>query len=194
MAVGFNYYNTAQNIQDPLFKDTFSWQATGLNTWIDAYLIDDEKVEALIQPITINQFKVTVNNAEYALTVEVVQDSKLSLIVNDTHYSGWVEKDQGSVFVYSEQGVACFKKFEWNAPDLNKAGHKGQLTAPMPSTVVAVLKKVGEQVKAGDSLIVLEAMKMEHTIHAPRDGTLSAIFYTLGSHVSEGAELLTLTD
>lgn len=64
----------------------------------------------------------------------------------------------------------------------------------MPATVVAILKNIGEQVKAGESLIVLEAMKMEHTIHAPIDGILSDIFYSVGSQVSEGAELLALSE
>ena len=46
----------------------------------------------------------------------------------------------------------------------------------MPATVVAILKNIGESVKAGDRLIVLEAMKMEHTIHAPVDGILKKFF------------------
>jgi 3-methylcrotonyl-CoA carboxylase alpha subunit len=62
----------------------------------------------------------------------------------------------------------------------------------MPATVVAILKNKGDHVKAGDRLMVLEAMKMEHTIQAPRDGVLNDIFYEIGSQVQEGAELLAL--
>ena len=62
----------------------------------------------------------------------------------------------------------------------------------MPATVVAILKNKGDKVKAGESLIVLEAMKMEHTIHAPKDGILTELFYEVGSQVNEGAELLVL--
>ncbi len=64
----------------------------------------------------------------------------------------------------------------------------------MPATVVAILKNKGDKVKEGESLIVLEAMKMEHTIHAPKDGILAELFYDVGSQVSEGAELLALKD
>jgi 3-methylcrotonyl-CoA carboxylase alpha subunit len=71
--------------------------------------------------------------------------------------------------------------------------NKSQLTAPMPATVVAVLKNKGEEVKAGDHLVVLEAMKMEHTILAPRDGILAEVFYAVGAQVDEGAQLLSLT-
>ena len=66
------------------------------------------------------------------------------------------------------------------------------MTAPMPATVVAILKNKGDNIKAGEPLIVLEAMKMEHTIHAPKDGVLTEIFYEIGSQVSEGAELVAL--
>lgn len=74
------------------------------------------------------------------------------------------------------------------------ATHKGQLTAPMPATVVAILKNIGDKVKAGERLVVLEAMKMEHTIYAPSDGILKEIFYTVGSQVNEGQELLALVE
>lgn len=66
----------------------------------------------------------------------------------------------------------------------------GHLNAPMPGTVVAILAKDGTHVKRGDGLIVLEAMKMEHTINAPSEGTVKKIYFALGDQVDEGAELL----
>jgi 3-methylcrotonyl-CoA carboxylase alpha subunit len=70
----------------------------------------------------------------------------------------------------------------------------GALTAPVPGTVVAVLVEAGAVVKRGDALLVLEAMKMEHTIRAPVDGTVAAIRFKAGEAVaSEGAELLSIT-
>ena len=60
----------------------------------------------------------------------------------------------------------------------------------MPSMVVALLKQKGEQVKAGDGLMVLEAMKMEHTILAPANGQLIDIYYAIGAQVPEGAQLV----
>ena len=64
----------------------------------------------------------------------------------------------------------------------------------MPATVVAVLKNKGDKVKQGERLIVLEAMKMEHTIHAPKDGILSEIYYAIGAQVPEGVKLVELSD
>ena len=68
----------------------------------------------------------------------------------------------------------------------------GRLTAPMPGKVVSFAVKSGDTVKAGQALAVMEAMKMEHTIAAPQDGTVAELLYAPGDQVAEGAELLTL--
>ncbi len=66
----------------------------------------------------------------------------------------------------------------------------GRLTAPMPGKVVAVRVEPGQAVKRGAPLLVLEAMKMEHTITAPADGTVEKLHYAAGDQVEEGAELV----
>jgi 3-methylcrotonyl-CoA carboxylase alpha subunit len=66
----------------------------------------------------------------------------------------------------------------------------GRLTAPMPGKIVAVLVDAGAAVEKGAALIVLEAMKMEHTIKAPAAGTVTALRYRVGDQVPEGAELV----
>ena len=70
--------------------------------------------------------------------------------------------------------------------------HAGHLAAPMSGTVVAVLVKPGEAVPRGAPLLILEAMKMEHTITAPAAGTVTAVNYRPGDQVSEGADLIDL--
>jgi len=69
----------------------------------------------------------------------------------------------------------------------------GRLTAPMPGKVVSFAVKAGDKVKAGQALAVMEAMKMEHTISAPQDGTVTELLYAPGDQVADGAELLKLT-
>ncbi|PKO27107.1 MAG: 3-methylcrotonyl-CoA carboxylase [Betaproteobacteria bacterium HGW-Betaproteobacteria-9] len=66
----------------------------------------------------------------------------------------------------------------------------GRLTAPMPGKVVSFSVKAGDAVKKGQPLAVMEAMKMEHTIAAPADGTVAELLYAPGDQVAEGAELL----
>jgi 3-methylcrotonyl-CoA carboxylase alpha subunit len=60
----------------------------------------------------------------------------------------------------------------------------------MSGTIVAVLVKVGDSVARGAQLLILEAMKMEHTITAPAAGTVSAVHYREGDQVREGADLI----
>ena len=66
----------------------------------------------------------------------------------------------------------------------------GRLTAPMPGKVVAIMAEVGVRVERGTPLLIMEAMKMEHTINAPCDGSVAEFHFEVGAVVNEGAELL----
>jgi 3-methylcrotonyl-CoA carboxylase alpha subunit len=68
--------------------------------------------------------------------------------------------------------------------------HGGGLAAPMPGKVIAVLVEAGNTVEKGTPLVIMEAMKMEHTINAPAAGTVKEILYKAGEQVAEGAELI----
>lgn len=70
--------------------------------------------------------------------------------------------------------------------------HPSELSAPMPGIVSAVLVKNGDKVAPGDPLLVMEAMKMEHTIKAPSAGIIKNILFSVGETVSEGVELVEL--
>ncbi|WP_434154779.1 acetyl/propionyl/methylcrotonyl-CoA carboxylase subunit alpha [Pseudomonas sp. JZ134] len=72
----------------------------------------------------------------------------------------------------------------------NKTVHSGGLTAPMNGSIVRILVEPGQSVEAGAPLVVLEAMKMEHTIRAQTPGMLKAILYHEGDMVSEGSTLV----
>ncbi|MFC4522761.1 acetyl/propionyl/methylcrotonyl-CoA carboxylase subunit alpha [Cupriavidus pinatubonensis] len=69
-------------------------------------------------------------------------------------------------------------------------GEGGKLTAPMPGKVIAVMVEPGSTVTRGTPLLVMEAMKMEHTISAPADGVVSEVLFGVGEQVTEGAQLL----
>ena len=68
----------------------------------------------------------------------------------------------------------------------------GRLTAPMPGRVTLLLVGAGDAVRRGEPLMIIEAMKMEHTVAAPVDGTVEAVRFAVGDLVEEGAELITL--
>lgn len=80
-------------------------------------------------------------------------------------------------------------------PVASVEGHEsrsGSLAAPMPGRVAKVSVKPGDAIKVGDPLMVLEAMKMEHTISAPVDGIVKEVFYAQEDRVEEGVTLLSL--
>jgi len=74
------------------------------------------------------------------------------------------------------------------------AGAQGSVTvtAPMPGTVLRINAKVGDAVKAGQAVVVLEAMKMENEIVAPQDGTIASVNVSQGASVNNGDVLVTL--
>ena len=71
-----------------------------------------------------------------------------------------------------------------------RSGGGGGLTAPMPGKIVALLAPVGQPLERGAPLLILEAMKMEHTITAPQAGTVNGFRYAVGDQVADGAELV----
>lgn len=80
------------------------------------------------------------------------------------------------------------------APAAKPAGTQGsvKVQAPMPGTILSVKVSVGQQIKKGDTVAVLEAMKMENEIPAPQDGTVSSVDVSNGATVETGATIVTL--
>lgn len=76
--------------------------------------------------------------------------------------------------------------------EFSASAAQGGLTTPLPGVVATVVATVGQAVKAGEPLMVIEAMKMEHTISAPHDGVVKAIHFERGARVPEGSQLLEL--
>ncbi|WP_167175256.1 acetyl/propionyl/methylcrotonyl-CoA carboxylase subunit alpha [Saccharomonospora amisosensis] len=74
-------------------------------------------------------------------------------------------------------------------PDPTAVREPGSLLAPMPGTVVRVAAKLGQEVTAGTPILVLEAMKMEHTVAAPHDGTVASVNVAMGQAVDTGSVL-----
>ncbi|MEG1832725.1 MAG: acetyl/propionyl/methylcrotonyl-CoA carboxylase subunit alpha [Burkholderiaceae bacterium] len=99
--------------------------------------------------------------------------------------------DELHVFAQSRHGVLALIDVIAQSAGGDAAG--GGLTAPMPGKVVAVLAPAGTAVAAGTPLLVMEAMKMEHTLLAPAAGEVAEVLYGVGDQVAEGAELIRFT-
>jgi 3-methylcrotonyl-CoA carboxylase alpha subunit len=97
------------------------------------------------------------------------------------------------ISVFAPEGSIAIDQIDPIAHAADGAAEGGRLTAPMPGKVIAFLAQPGQAVKQGQPLAVMEAMKMEHTIAAPRDGTVEQLLYAVGDQVVEGEELLRLS-
>ena len=89
-----------------------------------------------------------------------------------------------------KQRAYLFTIMDPDARHLTTHTGQGHLTAPMPGKIIAVLVEVGADVSRGQALVTMEAMKMEHTITAPFDGTVETVRYAVGELVAEGADLI----
>jgi 3-methylcrotonyl-CoA carboxylase alpha subunit len=96
------------------------------------------------------------------------------------------------VHIFCALGAVQITEIDALAHAGEAAADVGRLTAPMPGKVVSFSVKAGDAVKKGQPLAVMEAMKMEHTIAAPADGTVAELLYAPGDQVAEGSELLKL--
>ncbi len=194
LAVGYDYYSLVQNPDNPIDKASFGWQMHLQSHWYWRYIIENEEVELKITPIKKDSFKVNLGELEFIFSVRI-ENEILYLDDGQQIHQFLFANKANQLTLFMASGPLSIERFNWQNFGTKQSGKKqGQLTAPMPATVVAILKNKGDKVKEGDSLIVLEAMKMEHTIHAPQDGVLSELFYEVGSQVNEGAELLALKD
>jgi acetyl/propionyl-CoA carboxylase alpha subunit len=101
--------------------------------------------------------------------------------------------DGDRVFVWCEGAVLIFEK---PRPTRRAAGaeHAGDLISPMPGRVRRTLAAAGEAVEKGQVLLVLEAMKMEHAIRAPRGGILERLLVREGDLVEAGVELAEIAE
>ena len=136
------------------------------------------------------------------LTLQVGQGADLPLSFTAQGDGLWVQHGerlhstvhwQGEVaHVFTPRGATRIGLLDPLAHAGETAAEGGRLTAPMPGKVVSFAVNAGDQVKAGQALAVMEAMKMEHTIAAPHDGIVAELLYAPGDQVTEGAELLKL--
>jgi 3-methylcrotonyl-CoA carboxylase alpha subunit len=131
-----------------------------------------------------------VGSMQLDLSLASRSGAELSIKLGEASMHGTVRRD-GEVFHVFTGGrhfALTYNDPMAHAGEAEAAG--GRLTAPMPGKVVAVMATKGQEVKKGEPLVIMEAMKMEHTISAPSDGLVEEVLYQVGDQVSDGAPLL----
>jgi 3-methylcrotonyl-CoA carboxylase alpha subunit len=134
-----------------------------------------------------------VGGGSWPFTTHALGADRHDVQLGDRRWTLAVYAEGERITVFAPEGTLALQEVDPIAHAGEGAAEGGRLTAPMPGKLVAFLAKAGEAVKAGQPLAVMEAMKMEHTIAAPRDGTVTELLYGVGDQVAEGAELLRLT-
>jgi 3-methylcrotonyl-CoA carboxylase alpha subunit len=118
------------------------------------------------------------------------EGAELTIRLGETSLHGSVRRDGDlfHVFTGGRHFTLAYNDPMAHAGEVESLG--GRLTAPMPGKVVAVLVSSGKEVSKGEPLVIMEAMKMEHTISAPSDGLVEEVLYQVGDQVADGAPLL----
>ena len=153
----------------------------------------DTEHTVLLTPAGADTYQAQVGAAGYTVQVWARQGGDITLSVNGhrRRVSAAAGED-GLWWVHTGEETYSLR---WRAP-LPQPGARtrqaGSLRAPMPGQVVAVLVEPGQQVNAGDTLLILEAMKMEHRIQAPHPGVVEAVHYQPGQTVQGNAVLLNI--
>ena len=117
----------------------------------------------------------------------------LRITLDGRERAGTVVLHADKAHVFGDGGARVLDLYDPLAHAQDTQGdHGGGLTAPMPGKIISIAVKAGDGVTKGQPLLVMEAMKMEHTISAPADGKVEELFYAVGDQVAEGAELVAI--
>ncbi len=133
--------------------------------------------------------RVAIQDRSYALSGERLADGRLLVRVDGCALKARAVRDGRDWHLFCD-GTYRRLALRDELEGLDIEAGSGSLAAPMPGKIVAVHARAGERVARGAPLIVLEAMKMEHTIAAPADGVVREVRYAAGEQVLEGAELI----
>jgi 3-methylcrotonyl-CoA carboxylase alpha subunit len=155
---------------------------------------DGDTVRELAATASGNGWDLQIGERHIAAAAGFAPDGDATLTLDGAQRRALVLDHGDEIAVFIDGASWRLARVDPLAPPAGADHHAGRLSAPMPGRVVQLLVAAGDAVSRGQPLIVVEAMKMEHTIAAPRDGTVEAVRYAVGDLVEEGAELIALAD
>lgn len=150
------------------------------------------------------QYKYTINGVQFDVTIDSIVGSKAKVEVNGIPFevemqgSSLVEEALPTVTTSDAPAAAPVAAALVEAPAAaapaatSGPGAGAPVKAPLPGVVTKILVQAGQAVKKGETVLVLEAMKMENNITAESDGTVTGICVAAGDSVMEGTTLLTI--
>jgi 3-methylcrotonyl-CoA carboxylase alpha subunit len=201
---------TAAMVADMLVAERALAQQANVHGWIDPWAQRDgwrshgasnrefklefhgEPHTALFTRLHDGGLQLTIDGNTAPLRYAPVAGGALDVRYGDLRSTVHLYKKGEVAHVFSAQGATQIVAIDALAHAGEVHAEVGRLTAPMPGKVVSFAVKAGDAVRRGQALAVMEAMKMEHTIAAPADGTVAELLFAPGDQVTEGAELLKL--
>ncbi|MBO7396952.1 MAG: biotin/lipoyl-binding protein [Bacteroidales bacterium] len=139
------------------------------------------------------EYKFKINGKDYEVSIGEAEGKILPVKVNGASYQVELEKEPVQAPAAAPQAApAPVQAAASPAPAAAPAGAGEKVPSPLPGVIIEVSVKEGQSVQAGQKLAVLEAMKMENEITAPRAGSVTAIHVNKGDSVLEGAPVVTL--
>ncbi len=138
------------------------------------------------------EYTFKINGKDYAVTIGEAEGKLLSVNVNGANYQVELENAPVAAPVQASTPAAPAAVAPAAAPAPAAAGAGEKVNSPLPGVIVEVSVKEGQAVKAGQKVAVLEAMKMENEIPAPKDGTITAIHVQKGDSILEGAPVVSI--
>lgn len=166
------------------------WRNNAFRPVKHIFMFGDVSQEILITPARDNAYLARMNDAEYRVKITGCEADTWTVIFDGLRQVVTVVTQDDDFWVHLD-GQAY--KLKWMTPlPLPGAGvaAAGSLRAPMPGQVIRVNVEIGQDVRQGDVLMALEAMKMEHRIHAPHDGRVDRIYFQVGDSVQADVVLL----
>ena len=142
------------------------------------------------------EYKYKINGNEYNVAVEELEGNKANVTVNGKSYQ--VELDRQAKPAVSKPVVArpaatpAAAPAAAPAPKAAPAAGGAGIKAPLPGVILDIKVKVGDTVSKGQTIAILEAMKMENNINADREGTVVSINVEKGQSIAEGTDIITL--
>ena len=151
----------------------------------------DRSREVEVEALGGDRFRVTVDGAAFEAIAHRLEDGRLSLELPHGRFVAEISASGTRRFV--RLGALDFVLgLEPAGRRRARAGAGGSLEAPMPGVVTRVMVASGDQVEAGQPLIAMEAMKMEHLVRAPRAGRVRSVGAVVGAMVAGGVTLVEL--
>ena len=140
------------------------------------------------------EYKYKINGNLYNVVIGDIEDNIAHVEVNGTHYTVEMEKkpkaEAAKPVVRPVAKPAAAPVAAAPAAKPAAGGAKSGVKSPLPGVILDIKCNVGDEVKKGQTLIILEAMKMENSINADKDGKITAINVSKGESVLEGTDLV----